>query len=187
MHSYHPVDHTILSMVAPIWGPGDGNFGHQNLHSAFCFPILPSMDREEIKLVSLKGNQPWIKPEYSHSLEELMLKVKIQYFGQLMWEANLLEKSLMLEKIEGRRRRGHQRMRWPDGITDAMDMNLGKLREMVRDRESRCTAVQGTAKSRTRLGGWKTATSCRWSRLGHFWRITGFLYVWCGTHFNCRT
>ena len=157
MNSHHPVDHIILTMVAPIWGPGNGNFGHQNLHSAFCFPILSSMDREEIKPISLKGNQPWIKPEYSYSLAKLILKVKkIQSFGQLMWEANLLEKSLMLGKIEGRRR-GHQRMRWPDGITDAMDINLGKLREMVRDRESRCTAVQSIAKSQTRLGGWKTA------------------------------
>ena len=75
-----------------------------------------------------------IDPEYS--LEGLMLKLKLQYFGHLMRTADSLEKSLMLRKIEGRRRRGHQRMRWLDGILDAMDMNLGKLQKMVRNREA---------------------------------------------------
>ena len=81
-----------------------------------------------------------------------MLKLKLQYFGHLMRSANSLEKSLMLGKINGRRRRGCQRMRWLDGITDAMNMNLGKLREMVRDREARHAAVHGVTKSRTQLG-----------------------------------
>ena len=80
-----------------------------------------------------------------------MLKLKLQYFGHLMRTANSLEKSLILGKIEGRRRRGHQRMRGLDGITDAMDMKLGKPREMVRDREVCCAAVHGVANSRTRL------------------------------------
>ena len=82
-----------------------------------------------------------INPEYS--LEELMLRLKCQYFGHLIQTANSLEKSLILGKIEGRRRRGYQRTRWLDGITDAMDMNLGKLMEMVRNREDWHAAVRG--------------------------------------------
>ena len=111
---------------------------------------------EKTSRISSQSILKEISPEYS--LEGLMLKLKLQYFVHMMWRPDSFKKTLMLGKIEGRKRRGWQRTRWLDSIIDLMDMSFSKLREMVKDREAWHAAVHGVAKSQTQLSDWTTTT-----------------------------